>query len=146
MEGPLKALARSVLNIWSEFDWNWFKTSVSKRGYAHGTNEEKIGRKEKKVTNGRTVSSYTTEYSLELNGKMMSNQTAQLSRSQHSSLTISTIWIHFKIFSVSLTYSRSLFFSPSYRKRIITASRSSPDIKPIPMLLVSDEIYRDDAT
>jgi len=53
-------------------------------------------RKNRKVegessTNGRTVSSYTMEYSLELNGKMMSNQTAQLSQSQHSSLTISTI-------------------------------------------------------
>lgn len=48
MEGPLKALARSALNIWSEFDW--FKTSAGKRGYAHGTDEKKkIRRKEKKA-------------------------------------------------------------------------------------------------
>lgn len=37
-------------------------------------------------------------------------------------------------------------FSPRYRKRIITAFRSGPEIKSIPMPLATDEIYRDDAT
>lgn len=115
----LKRWPRPALNIWSEFDW--FKTSAGKRGYAlmGRTRGKKSGGKERRRRvqarrmDGQLVAR-RREYSLEPNGEMMSNRAAQLSQSQRSSFTgIAVTQTRFKIHSLSL--SPISFLSPARR-------------------------------